>query len=206
MVHLATFIGRAIAPRLPVLAHLCTIVFREWPHLYDGDGGYDSDHLQALATSQRSALVIAYDGETPIGAATCLPLSDAAANFQAPFRACGLPVARFFYLAESVLLPTYRRQGLGAAFFARREAHIQAVSDCDFACFCSLLDRTRTQGEQSFVSSATSLWRRLGYAPVPDIQCSMRWRQIGQSVESDHRMQFWVRSLSGAPFPQSASA
>jgi hypothetical protein len=84
---LATLTGRNVVPLLPDLARLCTVVFRDWPHLYDGDGRYDADHLQALAASPRSALIVAFDGETPVGASTCLPLMDATANIRAPFLA-----------------------------------------------------------------------------------------------------------------------
>src|SRR4051812_47522910 len=45
VLRLATFIGRDMDPVLPDLARLCTTVFRDWPHLYDGDGSYDVDHL-----------------------------------------------------------------------------------------------------------------------------------------------------------------
>ncbi len=137
-VRLSIFSGPDIAPTLRDLAQLCTIVFRDWPHLYDGDGRYDPDHLQALAASQRSAVVMAYDGEVPVGAATCLPLEDAAVSYQAPFLARAWPVEKFFYLAEAVLLPEYRGRGIGAAFLALRETHIRAVADCEFACFCAV--------------------------------------------------------------------
>src|SRR5690349_21560886 len=125
-IRLATFTGRSVVPMLPDLAQLCTVVFRDWPHLYDGDGQYDVDHLQALAASPQSGLIMALDGETPVGAATCLPVMDATANFQAPFQERRWPADRFFYLAESVLLPAYRGRGIGAAFFDLREAHIRA--------------------------------------------------------------------------------
>jgi len=105
------FVGGAMAPLLPDVARLCTIVFREWPHLYEGDGRYDPDHLRALAASSRSVLIMAYDGDMPVGASTGLPLADATGNVQAPFLARGWSLAPFFYFAESVLLPCYRGRG-----------------------------------------------------------------------------------------------
>jgi hypothetical protein len=89
---LATLTGRNVVPLLPDLARLCTGVFRNWAHL-DGDGRY-ADHLQALAASPRSALIVAFDGETPVGASTCLPLMDATANIRAPFLAQAWAVER----------------------------------------------------------------------------------------------------------------
>src|ERR1700744_2315407 len=104
-VRLATLTGRKVAPLLPDFARLCTEVFREWPHLYDGDGRYDPEHLDALAASPPPALVVAYGGEMLVGAWTCLPMTDTASEYRAPFLAHGWPADRFFYLAESVLRP-----------------------------------------------------------------------------------------------------
>lgn len=88
---LATFTGGDMAPLLPHLAGLCTVVFRDWPHLYDGDGRYDVGHLQALAASPQSALIVAFAGQTPVGASTCLLVMDTTANFRAPFLARAWP-------------------------------------------------------------------------------------------------------------------
>ncbi|MFL5279581.1 MAG: GNAT family N-acetyltransferase, partial [Rhodopila sp.] len=71
----------------------------------------------------QSVLIMAYDGDTPVGASTGLPLADATGNVQAPFLVRGWPLPSFFYFAESVLLPPYRGRGVGATFFAPREAH-----------------------------------------------------------------------------------
>src|ERR1700712_3758748 len=135
---LSTFVSGAMTPLLSDVARLCTIVFREWPHLYDGDGRYDPDHLRMLGASPGSVLIMAYDGDTPVGASTGLPLADATRNVQAPFLARGWPLLPFFYFAESVLLPPYRGRGIGATFFAMREAHAQLAAAYDFTCFCTI--------------------------------------------------------------------
>ena len=43
------------------------------------------------------------------------------------FVARGIEVARLFYFGESVLLPEYRGQGVGHAFFDHREAQARGV-------------------------------------------------------------------------------
>ena len=201
---LATLTGRKVAPLLPDFARLCTEVFREWPHLYDGDGRYDPEHLGALAVSPRSALIVAHDGETLVGASTCLPMTDTASEYLAPFLAHGWPADRFFYLAESVPRPAYRGQGIGAAFFALREAHIRAVSACDFACFYTTTRPDDHPSRPATVASLDAFWRRRGYAPVPDFPCTIRWKEIGQDDESDLAMQVWVKSLSGVELSHTA--
>jgi GNAT superfamily N-acetyltransferase len=142
--------------------------------------------------------VVAYDGEQPVGASTCLPLQDATANVQAPFLARGWPVEQYFYLAESVLLPDYRGHGVGSAFFARREAHVRAVSDCAFACFCTVWRPDDHPARPARAISLEPFWRRLGYAPVPDLRCTMAWREIGQDRETDISLRFWMKKLTDA--------
>ncbi len=158
-----------------------------------------SSHLRSLADSPRTMLILAYDSAEPIGASTCLPLQDATHNVQAPFHARGWSPANFFYLAESVILPPYRGRGTGAAFFAMREAHARMVSNCDFACFCTVV---RPQGHPARPSDTRPLdefWRRQGYSPVPDLYCNMSWREIGAMNDSELTLQFWVKSLTGKP-------
>ena len=95
------------------------------------------------------------------------------------------------------ILPSYRGQGTGLAFFAMREAHAIRVSDCDFACFCTVV---RSQGHPARPFGARSLdgfRRRQGYSPVPDLYCNMSWREVGGTSDSELTLQFWVKSLTG---------
>ncbi len=195
----STYIGKDMAPLLPELARLCTVVFREWPHLYDGDGAYDDDHLRALAASPRGALIVAHDGVRPVGMSTCLPLADATANVQAPFLTRGWPLSRYFYFAESVLLPNWRGQGIGAAFFTMREAHVRAVSNCDVTCFCTIQRPLAHPARPADARPLDGFWRKLGYAPVPDLRCTMTWREIGGTADSDLSLLFWAKMLTPSP-------
>jgi len=192
----ATLIGKDMTGLLPDLARLCTIVFREWPYLYEGDGSYDVSHLQTLVESPRAALIIAYDGNMPVGASTCLPLEDATTNVQAPFLERGWPLTRFFYFAESVLLPPYRDRGIGMTFSLMKEAHARAVSDCDYFCFCTIQRAEDHPLRPTDAKSLDGFRRRLGYIPVPDLHCTMSWKEIGEADDSEMPLLFWVKPLT----------
>jgi GNAT superfamily N-acetyltransferase len=204
-VSVEAFTGEAIGPHLPELARLCTTVFRAWPNLYDGDGSYDAGHLRTLADSPGAMLLIASDGDIAVGASTCLPLADATGDVRAPFIARGWSPARFFYLAESVLLPRYRGRGLGKTFFSLRENHARTVSDCDFSCFCAIQrSRDHPARPAGFVPLDT-FWRRQGYEAVLGLSCQMAWREVGQMQDSPVTLGFWVKSLTGANPPLSGA-
>lgn len=196
-----TVTGAEAAPYIPALARLRIAVFRDWPYLYDGDETYEERHLRIYADSPRAAIVLAFDGEQVVGASTCLPLTDETENVQAPFRAAGIPVERVFYFGKSVLLRPYRGTGTGVRFFAEREAHARRVSRCDIAAFCAVERAADHPARPADAVPLDDFWRKRGFTPYPDLSCEMRWKEVGETKETPHRLAFWLKSLTGAPVP-----
>jgi GNAT superfamily N-acetyltransferase len=196
-----TLTGEAIRPLLPALARLRITVFRAWPYLYDGDEAYEERYLRTYVQSSGAAVIVAFDGETPVGASTCLPLQAETENVTAPFRQRGWELGRFFYFGESVLLPDYRGRGAGVAFFTAREAHARAASSCDYTCFCAVLRPQDHPARPADHVPLDGFWRKRGYTPYPGLTCSMAWKDVGEAAETEKQLQFWMKSLSGAELP-----
>jgi len=193
--------GAALLPFLPALARLRATVFRTWPYLYDGDVPYEERYMRTYAESPRAAVVVAFAGDEPVGASTCLPMADESDDVKAPFLEHGVTPSRVFYFGESVLLPEFRGQGIGVRFFEGREAHARAISDADFACFCSV---ERSPGDPRRPPDYVPLdafWRKRGYAPMPGFVSTFSWREVGSDEEVPHRLNFWGRALRDAPLP-----
>lgn len=183
------------AALLPALARLRTEVFRDWPYLYDGDAATEAEYLAPFIDSPRAGLVVAFDGDTPVGCATCMPLCDADAEIAAPFRARGMDVDDHFYFGESVLLAPYRGRGAGVAFFAARETHARAVSDCGYAMFCAVRRPDEHRLKPVDATTLHEFWRHRGYEPVPGLACVMRWKQVDTAGEIENTLDFWRRRL-----------
>jgi GNAT superfamily N-acetyltransferase len=179
-------------------------VFRDWPYLYDGDAAYEAAYLQTYVRSRRAAVIVARAGGRIVGASTCLPLSDETDNVTAPFRAHGWDTARFFYFGESVLLPELRGQGVGVAFFAEREAHARAVSDCDYAVFCAVQRPADHPARPAGYQPLDAFWTRRGFVKRPDLRCEIAWKDLGEAEETGKTLVFWMKSLSGAKLPAGA--
>lgn len=189
-----TLAGAAVAPAIPDLARLRITVFRDFPYLYDGDLDYERKYLRKFADLPESTLVVARDGAAIVGASTALPMVNAEDDVAAPFRAQQLDPAQVYYFGESVLLPAYRGQGVGVAFFERREARARELGFRD-AAFCAV-DRPAAHARRpkDYVP-LDAFWTHRGYVKRPDLVCTFAWKEVGAVDETAKTMTFWVKAL-----------
>lgn len=194
---LQTLQGAQIAAQFAPLATLRLAVFREWPYLYDGSVDEEREYLAPYIASAGGLALLAWAGDTVVGASTALPLADAHAEFQAPFRAAGEPVESILYFGESVVLPEWRGRGLGRAFFAAREAHAQALglSECVFCAVDRAADDPRRPA--GHVGNAR-FWAHRGYQQDPGRVCRFEWTDLGDTAPSHKALTFWRRRLPAA--------
>lgn len=189
---LETLSGAALQARLPALSHLRIAVFAEWPYLYDGDAAHEARYIAAYAADPDAAVVVAFDGEAPVGMATCQPMLASHGPVPAAFRARGLDPARFCYFGESVLLPAYRGRGAGVGFFAAREAHARRLG-LPAAAFCAVQRDPNDPRRPAGYVPLDGFWRRRGYVHHPDLTCVFAWKEHGDERETPHRLAFWLK-------------
>lgn len=192
-----TVTGAGVAPYVSDLARLRIEVFREYPYLYDGDLDYEARYLQTYGASPESLFVLARDGERGIvGASTAVPMAHEEAAFQRPFAERGLDPARIFYYGESVLARAYRGQGIGARFFAEREAHARGLGGFTHVVFCAV---ERAPGDPRRPASHRALdgfWQRQGFRKVPELTTTYSWKEVGEDAETPKPMTFWIKELA----------
>ena len=186
--------GPAIAKAIPELARLRIAVFAEWPYLYDGDRAYEEKYLRAFAEADDAVLVTASDGGRIVGASTASPMTAQERDILEPMQSHGLDPSKVFYFGESVLLPEYRGQGLGHAFFDQREAHAR---DCGarhamFAAVVRPQDHPARPGDNRPLDA---FWQGRGYEPAEGLTCQLTWQDHGEAEETAKPLQFWMRQL-----------
>lgn len=186
--------GDSVDAALDALAALRIEVFREWPYLYDGDPDYERRYMASYRDSRDAILVAALDGGRIVGAATGTPMEDHADEFGAAIRAHGMEIGDIFYCAESVLLPQYRGQGAGHAFFGAREEHARALGR-KTSLFCAVVRPQAHPARDPAYRPLDTFWRKRGYRPVEGLMAEYSWRDLGEIEETSKPMQFWGKSL-----------
>lgn len=184
--------GGEIAAALDDLARLRINVFAAYPYLYDGDAAYEAQYIAEYAAAPGAVLVAAFDGARIVGAATAAPMMHQKAEFRAPFETRGIDTARLFYFGESVLLPAYRGQGIGHAFFDQREAQAKACG-ANAACFAAVVREDDHPARPADYTPLNAFWARRGYAVVPGLTTHLAWKEHGDEAEKVNMMQYWMR-------------
>ncbi|MGR3320688.1 MAG: GNAT family N-acetyltransferase [Pseudooceanicola sp.] len=187
--------GAALEGALEDVARLRIAVFRDFPYLYDGDLDYERRYLESYLAP--SAIVVgAFDGRRLVGAATGAAMEDHAEDFAAAFADRPERLEEIFYCAESVLLPEYRGQGIGHAFFDAREDHARALGR-RYSAFCAVIRPDDHPARPAGYAPLDPFWRKRGYAPLDGVVARFAWRDIGDAEESRKPLQFWMRTLAG---------
>ena len=179
------------------LARLRIEVFRAYPYLYDGSLDYERGYLEEFAASKGAVLVAAFDGDRIVGAATGAPMESQKSEFKKPFAEAGYNPSEIFYFGESVLLPAYRGQGIGHAFFDHREAAARDAGK-SICTFCAVVRPEDHPHRPEGYTPLDAFWRKRGYAPVEGLVTGFSWTDIGGTAESEKPMQFWMKHVDPA--------
>jgi GNAT superfamily N-acetyltransferase len=169
-------------------------VFRAFPYLYDGDIAYEQDYLRVYVNAPGAAVIVARDEDAIVGVSTCLPLAAETPNVQQPFRDAGMNVADILYFGESVLAPEYRGHGIGVAFFQAREAQARVLG-CPITAFCAVQRPADHKLRPTGYAPLDDFWRKRGYTKREDLVCRMKWRDIGETEETEKTLMFWTKTL-----------
>ncbi len=186
--------GGEILAAIDDLARLRIKVFADWPYLYDGDLAYERDYLAAFAAAPDAVLVAVSEGGRIVGAATASPLAAQEAALRQPVERAGYDIRTLFYFGESVLLPQWRGQRIGHAFFDHREAQARHCG-AKAAVFAAVIRPADHPDRPSDYRALEAFWDTRGYAQVPGLACALTWKDHRDAGETAKPLQYWMRDL-----------
>ncbi len=188
------FSGAQLGAYLDAVARLRIAVFRDFPYLYDGTMDYERKYLQTYLNCPQAVVVVAFAGQEVVGCSTAIPMAFEELAFQQPFIEHGYDPSRVFYLAESVLRPDYRGQGVGVRFFEEREAHARDLGGFNWYGFCSVVRPADHPLRPPGYEPLDRFWEKRGYRKHPELGASYTWKDVDQQSETSKRLEFWLKS------------
>ena len=195
MLKIQSVCGEALKNYIPVLAALRIRVFREFPYLYDGDLAYEEEYLNSYVQAPDSVIVLVFDGDEVVGASTAIPMANETVEFKQPFIDAGYNPDEIFYCGESVLLPEYRGQGVGVAFFEQREIHAAKLGGFKFSCFCAVERPEDHPRRPADYEPLDRFWQKRGYQKTPQLATTYSWKDLDEAEQSAKPMTFWMKAL-----------
>jgi GNAT superfamily N-acetyltransferase len=190
----ALLTGSTLHAALDDLARLRIAVFRDYPYLYDGTADYEQGYLRLFPRGKDGVIVVAKDSGDIVGCATGSALSTQSDALQEPFAKAGYNLDEIYYCGESVLLPQYRGQGIGHIFFEEREKHARAKG-YRFSVFCAVVRPSDHPARPKDYQPLDAFWHKRGYSKVPGLMAQFSWKDVGDTVETEKPMQFWLKAL-----------
>jgi GNAT superfamily N-acetyltransferase len=187
--------GAEILPHVEALGALRLSVFNEYPYLYEGTMEEERDYLATYARAASSLVVLAMDGDRPVGATTCLGMIEGDPSFRACFESQGWQLPKICYLGESVLLPQYRGHGVGKVFFREREDHARELK-ASWTTFCAVDRPADHPLRPAGYRPLDGFWTAQGYDKHPELQATFVWKEIGEQAESPKTLTFWLKQLA----------
>lgn len=186
--------GAEVLRYIDDLARLRIEVFREFPYLYEGSLDYERRYLESYAKSPNSVVVLARDGANVVGASTAMPLREHGEDLEPVFTSAHIEPDSVFYFGESVLSKAYRGKRLGHAFFDAREEAARAYG-AKLCAFCAVVrPETHPLRPQDYVPH-DAFWTRRGYEKRPDLTARFAWPDLGETVNTEKTMVFWLKEL-----------
>ncbi len=183
-----------ILPHIADLARLRTEIFRDYPYLCDGDEACESRYLDNYAKSPDSLMVLAFEGDTVVGAATAMLLNQAPEEVQYPFRSQNFPLDKVAYFGELVLQKSYRGQGVGVKFFEALEEYARA-RQCGYAVFCAVERPMIHPSRPVNYVPLDKFWYKRGYQKRAELHTAFSWKDINEATASEKPMVFWIKRL-----------
>lgn len=193
-VSVAPLTGSALTSALDDLARLRIAVFRDFPYLYEGTRDYEEKYLLQFASGKDGIIVAASDAGRMIGCATGSALATYHGPLQEPFKKAGADIGGIFYCGESVLLPAYRGQGIGHAFFDHREAHAKARG-YSVSTFCGVIRPAHHPLRPADYQPLDPFWIKRGYRQADGMMAYFAWKDVGEEQQTEKPMQFWLKDL-----------
>ncbi|MEW9673985.1 GNAT family N-acetyltransferase [Ammoniphilus sp. 3BR4] len=197
MITLEMLHGQEIERYIEQLALFRVKDFREFPYLYVGDLEREKGYIQHYTKNEKALLVIAKDDDKVIGISSGIPLEKFLGEAIAEQLAkIGLDSNHFYYFGETILLPEYRKKGIGRDIYKMREEYARSAGYTE-VCFMAVVREEDHPLRPKDYKSPEDFWVYMGYEKL-EITADFTYPTVqanGQVEKASNKMVFWKKHV-----------
>jgi len=194
------YTGRAISEHIFEVAEFRIRYFRDFPYLYAGNLGYESEYLAGYAKDSSSILVkISDEGGKLLGVSTGLPLATDADILEGAvemFVNAGLAPKDYYYYGEIILDYSIRGHGFSRCVYSLQDSYAHARGFSKVAIATVVRDAGDPRRPVD-MADAVVVWKGLGFTKT-GIEFDYHWPTIesdGAVLDRLNPMVYWTRGL-----------
>lgn len=184
--------GEKIQSRLSEIIILCDTIYRQYPYLYNGDDAGYTEYVRSYSASPNSVVILAFANDEAIGIAMGMPMKETREYYTAPFTAHYMDVNDIFYLGEFGIKPEHHQLGISFDMYRQFEEIVRATQKFSTIAFWEILNPMKCE-------ELHQAYRATGFSYHPELSFELWWQNIGETNESAHLAQYWIKSLNIAP-------
>jgi len=174
-------------------ADLRITIFREYPYLYEGDLSTEKHYFDMFGDN--TICITAKDGAAIIGISIGTPLQEVLKRFLEPLTEAHINVKRMFYLADLLVLKSYRGQRIGHALYELFEKEVQKTGQFSTIIVREISKSPDDPKKPSDYHSLDFFWNKRGFKKIDGISQQDKWKAIGDEDISLHTMIYQVKNL-----------
>lgn len=174
------------------IAMLHIIFFKDFPYLYDGDLESEQAYLEKYLQSNTAKFLILFDNNQAVGISSSIQLSEEIKEIQDDFINTGLNPREYLYIAEVIIHPKYRGQGILRKFFEYHEQYAQLLGYKHLTFIT--VNRPDNHPLKPFnYRSLEPIWQHFGYEKMNDMKVLFPWKQIDTQKEENNILSLWCK-------------
>jgi GNAT superfamily N-acetyltransferase len=172
-------------------ANLRISIFREYPYLYQGDLLTEKQYFDMFGDN--TICVIAKDGSAIVGIIIGTPLQEVFKRLLEPLTEA--PIEKMFYLADILVLKSYRGQQIGHTLYQLFEKEVQKTGLFTNILIREIFKSPDDPKKPSDYYSLDLFWNKKGFKKMEGITQQDQWKAIGDDDLSFHTMIYQEKKI-----------
>lgn len=174
-------------------ADLRMTIFREYPYLYEGDLATEKQYFELFG--DKTICMIAKDGPAIVGVIIGTPLQEIFKPLLKPLIEADINVEKMFYLADLLVLKSYRGKRIGHTLYELFEKEVQKTGKFSHILIREIFKSPGDPKKPFDYYSLDLFWDKRGFKKMEGISQQDKWKAIGDEEISLHTMIYQVKKL-----------